>query len=66
MAEPILDASRVVARIGQRIAADMPQHVGVDRKGEAGTRTMRLISRLTASGVNGPPHSVANTKGRGT
>jgi hypothetical protein len=36
MAEPILDAPRVVAGIGQRVAAGVPEHVNVDRKGEAG------------------------------
>jgi hypothetical protein len=35
VAEPVLDAPRVMARIGQGIAARVPQHVGVDRKGEA-------------------------------
>jgi hypothetical protein len=33
--QPILDASRVVAGIGQRVAARVAQHVGVNRKGEA-------------------------------
>jgi hypothetical protein len=41
MAEPILDASRVVAGIGQSVAAGM-QHVGVGRKGEAGARADAL------------------------
>jgi hypothetical protein len=40
----------------------MAQHVGEDRKGEAGTGAMRLTSLLMASGVNGPPRSVAKTK----
>ena len=31
MAEPILNASRVVAGIGQGVAAGVPEHVGVDR-----------------------------------
>jgi hypothetical protein len=35
VAEPILDASRVVAGIGQGVATDVRKHVGVDRKGEA-------------------------------
>jgi len=42
MAEPILNAPRVVAGICQRIAAGVPQHVGVDRKGEAGANTDTL------------------------
>ena len=33
MAEPILNPSRVVARIRQRVAAGVPQHVSMDRKG---------------------------------
>jgi hypothetical protein len=36
--------------------------VGVDRKANPARAPMRLISRLMASGVNGPPRSVANTK----
>jgi hypothetical protein len=34
MAEPILDASRIMARIGQGVAASVPEHAGVDLKGE--------------------------------
>jgi ribosomal protein S13 len=62
MAEPILNASGVVAGIGQRVAARVAQHVGVNRKRESGALADPLISRLTASGVNGPPRSVLNTK----
>jgi hypothetical protein len=62
MAEPILDAPRVVAGVGEGVPAGVAQHVSVNRKGEAGARTDALISRLIASGVNGPPRSVANTK----
>jgi hypothetical protein len=36
MAEPILDASRVMARIGQGVAASVAEHVGMDQKAEAG------------------------------
>jgi hypothetical protein len=36
--------------------------VGVHREGEAGARADALDRRLTASGVHGPPRSVANTK----
>ena len=35
MAEPILDAPRVVAGVGQGVAAGMADHVSVNRKGEA-------------------------------
>jgi hypothetical protein len=45
MAEPILNAPRIVARIRQHAAAGVAQHVGVHRKGEAG------VGRLT--GVEG-------------
>jgi hypothetical protein len=44
MAEPILNAPCVVASIGRGIAAGMPEHVGVDRKGEARSRT-RVVKR---------------------
>ena len=37
MAEPVLNCPRVVARIGQRIAAGVPEHVHVNLKREAGT-----------------------------
>ena len=36
MAEPIPNAPRVVACIGQGVAAGVAQHVRVDRKGESG------------------------------
>ena len=34
MAEPILDASRVVTGIGQGIAAGMAEHMNVDRRAD--------------------------------
>jgi hypothetical protein len=36
VAKPIVNASRVVAGIGQGEAAGVPEQVGVDREGEAG------------------------------
>ena len=36
VSEPILDASRVVAGIGESVAAGVAQHVGVNRKSESG------------------------------
>jgi hypothetical protein len=42
MAEPILNPSRVAARIHLGVAAGVAQHVGVDRKGEAGADTDAL------------------------
>jgi hypothetical protein len=62
MAEPILDASRVVSGIGQGVPAGMPRHVGVVRKSEARSGADALDEGLTASGVKGPPRSVAKTK----
>jgi hypothetical protein len=42
MAKPILNAPRVVAGVGECVAARVAQHVNVDRKGEAGTGTDAL------------------------
>ena len=60
MPEPRLEGPRIVACISQRVAAAVPQHVGV-HLGIPARAPMRLISRLTASAVNGPPRSVAKT-----
>jgi hypothetical protein len=35
MAKPVLNASGVVAGVSQGVAAGMPEHVDMDRKGEA-------------------------------
>jgi hypothetical protein len=62
MAEPVLNSPRIVAVIRQLIAAGVAQHVDVDRgNGIPARAPMRLIIRLTASVVNGPPRSVAKT-----
>jgi hypothetical protein len=59
MAEPILNAPGVVARIGQRVAAGMAEHVNVNRKGEAGARADALdefvdrIGRERAAALGG-------------
>jgi hypothetical protein len=42
MAEPILNASRVVPSIGQGVAAGMAQHVRMNGKGEPGARADAL------------------------
>jgi hypothetical protein len=42
MAEPILNGPRVAAGIGQGVAAGVPEHVGMDGKGEASARTDAL------------------------
>ena len=62
MPEPILNGARVVALVGKRVAAAVAEHVSMYREGKPARSPMRLISRLTASGVNGPPRSVAKTK----
>jgi hypothetical protein len=42
VAEPILNPSRVVADVGQGVAAAVAEHVRVDLKGEAGARANPL------------------------
>jgi hypothetical protein len=48
--EPVLDAPRVVARAGQRVAAGVVQDVGVNRKGEAGARADALDEPIDGVG----------------
>jgi hypothetical protein len=50
MAEPVLDASRVVAGVGQGVAAGMAEHVSVDRKGEAGAAADALAQPIDGIG----------------
>jgi hypothetical protein len=47
---PILNASGVVAGIGQRVAAGVAQHVGMHRKGEAGARADALAETVDGVG----------------
>ena len=55
MAEPILNRSRVVARISQRVAACMPQHVDVTLKGRRPSNSeLRPREYLTPSEVETP------------
>jgi hypothetical protein len=62
MPEPILNCSRVVAGVGQSIAAGVPQHVDVNFEGKTGALADALDeARLTASVVNGVPRSVSKT-----
>jgi hypothetical protein len=42
VAEPVLNAPRVVVGIGQGVAPGVAQHASVDRKGEAGARADAL------------------------
>jgi len=49
MAEPILNAARVVARIRQRVAAGVPQHM--TGKANPARLPMHLMSRVTPAGV---------------
>jgi hypothetical protein len=51
VAEPILNAPRVVTGIGQRVAASVPQHVCVHRKGDEGARPDALDELV--DGVSG-------------
>jgi hypothetical protein len=61
MTQPILNRPRVVAGVGQRVAARVAQHVRTGKANPA-RAPMRLTSLLIASGVNGPPRSIVNTK----
>jgi hypothetical protein len=49
MAEPVLNASRVVARVSEGVAAGVPEHVSVDREGEAGAHADGLD--VTVNGI---------------
>jgi hypothetical protein len=49
MAEPIPDASRVVAGIGQGVAAGVPEHVSVDREGKASEGLFDLLNKFGGS-----------------
>jgi hypothetical protein len=62
MPQPILNPPRIMSCIGQGVAARVEEHVTMDLEGQAGALTDALLSALTASGVNGPPRSVANAK----
>jgi hypothetical protein len=51
MTEPILDCSRIIASIGQGVAASVPEHVGVNLVGESGARASALNKPI--DGVRG-------------
>jgi hypothetical protein len=53
MPEPILNRSRVMACIGQGIAAGVPQHVHVNLEGKAGTLTDAFDQAIDGIGCNG-------------
>ena len=57
MDEPALDSPGVVALIGQRVAAGVPQHMGM------GLELFRSIIRAKPAVVKGEPRSLTNTKG---
>jgi hypothetical protein len=42
MPEPILNSARIMALVGQRVAAAVAQHVSMYGEGEAGTRAYAL------------------------
>ena len=50
MAQPILDCSRVVACVGQCIAAGVPQHVNVNLEREAGALANALDQPIDGIG----------------
>ena len=54
MPEPILDQSRVMARVGHRIAAGMAEHMGVDQEGESGALTDTLHKAVDGVGGERP------------
>ena len=55
MAEPIVNAPRVVAGVGQGVAASVPEHVGVSRKGEAGAPADAFDQPIDGVGRKGAP-----------
>jgi hypothetical protein len=46
MAKPILERPRIMPRIGQGIAAGMPEHVTVNQEGKAGALTDALYQPI--------------------
>jgi hypothetical protein len=54
VAEPILNASRVVSGIGQGIAASVAEHVSVNRKREAGALINALDQPVDGIGRANP------------
>jgi hypothetical protein len=63
MAEPALDRPGVVALVGQRVAAGVPQHVGMGLQLQSSPATARSIIRAKPAVVNGDPRSLTKTKG---
>jgi hypothetical protein len=63
MAHVSLDSSRIVAVIGELVAAGMPQHVGVSFDSQAGFGGARSIIREKPGADNGAPRSDTNTNG---
>ena len=63
MAEPSLDRPRVVALVGQGVAAGVPQHVGVRLELQLAPSAARSIIRAKPAVVNGEPRSLTKTKG---
>ena len=50
MAKPILDCPRIMPRIGQGVAACVPQHMGVNIEAEAGALTDALYKSIDSVG----------------
>lgn len=60
MTEPVLNAARVMSSVGERIAAAVSQHVGVDAR-QAGARADRLIREALDDLVDTMRHSYARS-----
>jgi hypothetical protein len=64
VAEPILNAPRVVAGIGQGIAAGMAQHVGMDGEGKTGAHADALDQAVDGVGRERPAAFGGEDEGR--
>ena len=62
MTEPVLDQPRVMAGIGQGIAASVAQHVSVDPERQLGARAKGFHEAINGVSGNGPPRSVSKMK----
>ena len=54
MPKPILDSARIVARVGQRVAAAVAQHVSMYGEGEAGALAYALDQPIDRVGRERP------------
>ena len=63
MPEMRLDRARVVAIVGELVAAGMAQHVGMRLDAQIGRVAARSIMREKPGADSGAPRSETNTKG---